>query len=189
MESNLYNRDNYVAKILPLSNEENKESCVKLLTHRNRHLLLCHNIYDDKYIQMAVESSNYILFHHRKENIEDIVGFALVALKKKAVDILLLCAAPNTEQFGNMIANSIYNFGIAKKYSRIYASPRTQQLRNTFLKYGFEHLRGMKDINEVLVKNINLLKFNRTNKTRKINRGRNNRVSNFQNFNNLDRKN
>lgn len=185
METNLYNRDNYVAKILPLSRDEDKDSCIHLLTRSNKHLLLCHNIYDDKYIQMAVESSDYILFHHRKGASEDIVGFALVALKKRALDILLLCAAPNTEQFGNMIANSVYNFGITKKYSRIYASPRTSQLRNTFLKYGFEHLRGMKDIDEVLVKNINLLKINRTNKTRKINRGRNNKVSNFTNLNRL----
>lgn len=103
---------------------------------------------------------------------EDIVGFALVAQKKHAIDVLLLCAIPSKERFGNMIAHSVYSFGITKRCNKIYASPRTPLLRKTFIKYGFEHLRGVEDIDEVLVKKIDLPSFIKTNKTRKVRRNK-----------------
>lgn len=174
MNRNLYNRDKYERKILPLSKEDDKISCLKLLTQSNKHLLLCHNLYSEEHINKIIEASDYIIFHHKKQNIEDIVGFALVKIigKKKVLDILLLCAIPNAEQFGNMIAHSVFTFALVKHCTKIYTSPRTSALRKTFVKYGFEHLRGVEDIDEVMVKYVELQEFQKTNKTRKVRRNR-----------------
>ena len=50
----------------------------------------------------------------------------------------------------------MYEFAIKKKCSKIYTSPRTDVLRKTFIKYGFEHLRGIRDYDEVLIKKIEI---------------------------------
>lgn len=75
------------------------------------------------------------------------------------MDILLLCAIPNAEQFGNMIVHSVFTFALVKHCTKIYTSPRTSALRKTFVKYGFEHLHGVEDIDEVMVKYVDLQEF------------------------------
>lgn len=157
MDSNYFYREgDYVLKILPVSRKDNKNSCHRLLTLGDKHLYLCHHVYDEKYINSVIESSNYLLYYHTKQNIEDIICFALVEINKKVYDIHLLCAIPNNQEFGRMIAYSVYEFAINKKCSKIYTAPRTDELRKTFIKYGFEHLRGIKDYDEVLVKKIEI---------------------------------
>jgi hypothetical protein len=162
MDTTLLNREDYILRVVPVSKEANKESCFKLLTFKNKHLLLCRNNYDDKYINSVIESSNYFVYYRVKENIEEIVCFALLKIYKNVCDILLLCAIPNTPQYGNMIAYAVYEFAISKKCNKIYTAPRTELLRNTFVKYGFEHLRGVKNYDEVLVKKITLSKYIKT---------------------------
>lgn len=155
MNTDRINRDDFVFKVIPINKEQNKNSCFRLLTLTNRHILLCHNTYDEKYIQSVIESSNYFLFYTTKHNINEILCFALVNITSKHVcDILLLCAIPNELQYGNMMAYSLQGFAIHKKCKKMYTMPRTELLRKTFIKYGFEHLRGVKNYDEVLVKRI-----------------------------------
>jgi hypothetical protein len=157
MNSNYFYREgDYVLKILPVSREDDKDSCHRLLTFGDKHLLLCHKVYDEKYINSVIESSNYILYYHTKQSSEEIICFALIEIRKKVCDIHLLCSIPNNQEFGRMIAYSVYEFAIKKKCNRIYTAPRTELLRKTFIKYGFEHLQGIKDYNEVLVKKIEI---------------------------------
>jgi hypothetical protein len=155
MNTDRINRDNYVFKTIPIVKEQNKNACFRLLTLTNRHILLCHNTYDEKYINSVIESSNYFLYYTTRDNINEILCFALVKITTKHVcDIMLLCAIPNELQYGNMLAYSLQGFAINKKCNKIYTSPRTELLRKTFIKYGFEHLRGIKNYDEVLVKHI-----------------------------------
>jgi hypothetical protein len=157
MNSNYFYREgDYVLKILPVSREDNKNSCHRLLTFGNKHLSLCHNTYSEKHINSIIESSNYLLYYHTKQSTEDIICFALIEINKKVCDIHLLCSIQNNQEFGKMIAYSVYEFAINKKCSKIYTAPRTDELRKTFIKYGFEHLRGIKDYDEVLVKKIEI---------------------------------
>lgn len=153
MNRHLYNRDGYERKVRPLGKEEDKAACLKLLTQTD---ILC---YSEDHMNKIIEASDYIVFHHRKQNVEDIVGFALVQYigKKKVLDILLLCAIPNAE---HTIVHSVFMFAVIKQCKKLYASSRTVILRKTFLKYGFEHLCGVRDIDEVLVKEIKLRKTN-----------------------------
>jgi hypothetical protein len=157
MNRNYFFRENeFVLKVVPVTKEENKNSCHRLLTFKNRHLPLYHNEYDEKYINSVIESSNYFLYYHTKQSIEEIICFALIEINKKVCDIHLICSIPNGQQFGSMIAYSVYEFAIKKKCNKIYTSPRTELLRKTFIKYGFEHLRGIKNYDEVLVKKIEI---------------------------------
>jgi hypothetical protein len=55
--------------------------------------------------------------------------------KGRLLNILLACAVPNKNKFGKMIANSLYNFAVKYKYPFLYVSPRTPELRRTFIKY------------------------------------------------------
>jgi hypothetical protein len=48
-----------------------------------------------------------------------------------------------------MIAYSILNFATRNKYLKFYVAPRTDDLRETFVKYGFERLRGIPGYDEV----------------------------------------
>ena len=155
MNTDRINRDDYIFRVIPITKEQNKNSCFRLLTITNRCILLCHNEYDEKYINSVIESSNYFLYYTSKQNINEIVCFALVKITNKHVcDILLLCTIPNELQYGNMIAYSVHGFAINKKCIKIYTAPRTESLRKTFIKYGFEHLRGVKNYDEVLMKRI-----------------------------------
>lgn len=167
--------------IRPLITEDDKADCYKFLTHSDKHLLLCRNTYTSKHINSIIEESDFIILHYM-DTIENIVGFALVKIMKKNVlDILLLCAIHNEERLGSMVAYSVYSFAVAKKCKKIYTAPRTSALRDTFMKYGFEHLRGVKDIDEVLVKEINPQIFSRVSKTLKINRRHTKRINNNKN--------
>ncbi len=90
------------------------------------------------------------------------------------LDIHLVCAIPNTERYGQMIAYFLYLFALNKKCTRMYTSPRTPKLRDTFIKYGFEHFIGVREIDEVLIKRLHVNTYVKTNKTRKSYRLKNN---------------
>jgi hypothetical protein len=157
MNSNYFFRENeYILKIIPVLRENNKNSCHRLLTFGDKHISLCHNLYSEKHINSIIESSNYFVYYHTKQSIEDIICFALIEINKKICDIHLICSIPNNQEFGRMIAYAIYEFAIKKRCNKIYTSPRTELLRKTFIKYGFEHLRGIKDYDEVLVKKVEI---------------------------------
>lgn len=135
---------------------------------------------------MIIDESDYIILHYI-DTIETIVGFALLKIIKNSVlDILLICAIQNEELIGNMVEYSVYMFAVSKKCKKIYTAPRTPVLRTSFMKYGFIHLRGVQDIDEVLVKQINPQVFSRTPKTLKIRRNTT-RFSNTNNNRNKDR--
>ena len=166
MNTNMLNRENYVLNIIPISKEDDKNSCFKLLTSSKRHIIICRNKYsDDKYINSVIESSNYFLYYHMKNNINEIISFSLVKINKKICDILLLCAMPNTNEYGKMMAYSVHGFAISKKCNKLYVAPRTEALRDTFVRYGFEHLRGVRSYDEVLVHHISSPKYTITPKT------------------------
>lgn len=168
MNTNFLNREKYKHMIQQLRTEDDKADCFKHLTFSNKHLSLCHNTYTSEHINMIIEESDYIILHYM-DTIENIVGFALLKMLKKGVlDILLVCAIQNEERLGSMVAYSVYSFAVSKKCKKIYTAPRTSALRKTFMKYGFEHLRGVQDIDEVLVKTINPQIFSRVSKTLKI---------------------
>lgn len=151
-------RIRYVEKILNITREEDKDSCLLFLTSKNKHLALCQGTYDDKFIQMAIEHSDYCIFYHDSSNLEGIVTFGLVKLRSKKrgkiLDIALVCAVKNEERFGQMIAFSLYHFALQKHCKFLYTSPRTPELRKTFIKYGFEPIHGKEGIDEVLEKEI-----------------------------------
>jgi hypothetical protein len=155
MNTNILDREKYKQMIRPLNTEDDKADCFKHLTFSNKHLLICHNTYTSEHINIIIEESNYVIWHY-VDTIENIVGLALVKiLKKNVLDILLVCAIHNEERLGSMVAYSVCSFALFKKCKKIYTAPRTHELRNTFMKYGFEHLRGVPNIDEVLVKQLN----------------------------------
>lgn len=168
MNTNLLDREKYKQVIRPLKTDEDKSDCLRHLTLSDKHVLLCRNTYSSEHINKIIEESDYVIFHYM-DTIETIVGFALLKILKNTVlDILLVCAIQNEDRIGNMIAYSVYSFAIVKKCKKIYTAPRTPDLRKTFIKYGFEHLRGVEDIDEVLCKKINLQTYTRVPKTLKI---------------------
>lgn len=173
-ESGILPSIKYIEKILPIQREEDKDFCLRFLTLENNHLDLCHKYYTNEYIKTIIESSDFVLFFHKKDEIKTIVAFALVRMMKKKkgniLNILLVCATPNKNKFGQMIAHSLYNFAIRKKCKYLYTSPRTAALRATFIKYGFEPIFGREGVDEVLEKEIeeNNISIIRANKTRKI---------------------
>lgn len=150
----------YVEKIMPFKTDEDKDACLRFLTINNNSLTLCHGYYDSEYINSLMEYSDYLIYVVSKENNKDIVGFALLNSKSKKkgkiLDILLLCAIPNKNKFGSMIAHSVYNFAVKNKYQFIYVSPRTPELRKTFIKYGFDCIHGIQGRDELLEKTIEL---------------------------------
>ena len=166
----------YVEKIMPISKEEDKDSCLRFLTNKDKHILLCQNTYNDKYINTVIEDSDYCLFFHTSNNPEDIVTFALVKMrskkKGKILEILLVCAVPNKKNFGRMISFSLFNFAIKKNCKFLYTSPRTPELRKIFIKYGFEPIYGKEGIDEVLEKEIEdtSISINKRGKTLKVKR-------------------
>jgi hypothetical protein len=170
MNTSTYDRDKYLLVISPLRTDDDRDACFRTLRSKENQTL-CQNIYSDKYIQCAIEQCDYVILRRTATNANIIVAFALVeVLNSKNLDILLACTIPNKERFGNMIAYDIYSFAVKKKYHELYTEPRTPELRSIFIKYGFEHFRGVKDFNEVLKKVIVLPTFNKVNKTRKTTR-------------------
>jgi hypothetical protein len=168
MNTNTLDREKYKQVICPLKTEDDKADCLRHLTLSDKHVLLCRNTYSSEHINKIIEESDYVILHYA-ETIENIVGFALLKiLKNNVLDILLVCTIQNEERLGNMIAYSVYSFAISKKCKKIYTAPRTAELRKTFIKYGFEHLWGVQDIDEVLYKKINLQTYTRVPKTLKI---------------------
>ena len=148
----------YIEKIIAIKSYEDKEACLRFLTINNNKLMLCHGFYNDEYINSIVEYSDYLIYFISQER--QTVAFALVKTKSKRkgkiLDILLVCAIPNKNKFGKMIAHSLYNFAINFKYLFLYVSPRTSELRKTFIKYGFESIHGREGDDEVLEKEIDL---------------------------------
>lgn len=189
MNSNYFYREGeYVLKNLPVSREDNKNSCHRLLTFGDKHLFLCHTTYSEKHINNIIESSNYLLYYHTKQSIEDIISFALIEINKKVCDIHLLCSIQNNQEFGRMIVFSVYEFAINKKCSKIYTAPRIDVLRKTFIKYGFKHLRGIRDYDEVLIKIIEIHVYKKIFFTQRRKRLSNTKKYKIQNIisNNID---
>lgn len=165
----------YIERITPIKTDEDKDACLRFLTINNNSSELCHRYYNVEHINSVIEYSDCLIYFVSKEN-NDIVAFALVKLKGKKkgkiLDILLACAIPNENKFGKMMANSLYNFALRYKYPFLYVSPRTPELRKTFIKYGFESIHGIEGVDEVLEKEIdmNILTINKRGKTQKIKR-------------------
>ena len=161
----------YIEKHIPIKTDEDKDACLRFLTISNTNL--CHGYYDDKYINSIIEYSDYLIFFSNQDRI---VGFALVKSmskkKGKILNILLACAIPNKKKLGKMLANSLYNFAVKYKYPFLYVSPRTPELRETFIKHGFESIYGREGVDEVLEKEIdmNILTITKRGKTQKIKR-------------------
>lgn len=161
----------YIEKHISIKNDEDKDACLRFLTITNTNL--CHGYYDAKHINSIIEYSDYLIFFSNQDRI---VAFALVKSmnkkKGKILNILLACAVPNKKKLGKMIANSLYNFAVKYKYPFLYVSPRTPELRETFIKHGFESIYGREGVDEVLEKEIeiNVLTINKRGKTQKIKR-------------------
>lgn len=73
----------YIEKILPIKTKEDKNFCYLFLTDKNKHTLLCRNLYTDKHINNIIESSNFIIFFHTQNDLENIVTFALLKFSNK----------------------------------------------------------------------------------------------------------
>ena len=150
----------YIEKIMPIKTEEDKDACLRFLTINNNMLTSCHTYYNVEYINSIMKYSDCLIYFISQENHKDIVAFALVKSKSKKkgkiLDILLACTIPNKNKLGRMIAHSLYNLAVKYNYLFIYVSPRTPELRKTFIKYGFESIHGMEGVDEVLEKEIDL---------------------------------
>lgn len=166
----------YIEKVISIKKEEDKDACLRFLTINNTILSLCHGYYSPEYINTIIECGDTLIYFHTKDNPNNILAFSLFQSKSKKkgklLNILLVCAIPNKLKFGRMIAYSLYNFAIKNKYPFLYCSPRTPELRKTFIHYGFESIHGIEGIDEVLEKEIemNIPKFNSTTKTLKVKR-------------------
>lgn len=162
----------YIERIISIKTEEDKDACLRYLTINNNSLTLCHKYYNAGYINSVIESSDCLIYFSSQDN--NIVAFALVKFnskkKGKILNILLACAIPNKNKFGRMLAYSLYNFAVKNKYPFLYVSPRTPELRKTFIKYGFESVHGIEGIDEVLEKEIDLHIpiFHKRGKTQKL---------------------
>jgi hypothetical protein len=146
---------NYVEKIIAIKTEEDRDACFRFLTMANVSEL-CHKFYNAEYINSIIEYSDCLIYFSNPTN--NIVAFSLVRFKSKKkgkiLDILLACAITNKDC--KMIAHSLYNFAVKYKYPFLYVSPRTPELRKTFIKYGFESIHGIEGVDEVLEKEIDL---------------------------------
>lgn len=165
MDTNLYNREKYTLVVLPLKMDNDKDACFRLL-QSNENKTLCHGVYNDKYLNAAIEQSDYIILRRLRNSPTIVVGFGLVQIRKSSkMDILLVCTIPNDERLGAMIAYDLFSFAKKKGYTTIHTSPRTPELRKAFLKYGFEHHTGVIDIDEVLKKKVITASLPKVNKT------------------------
>ena len=148
----------YNERIISIKTEEDKDACLRYITINNNSLILCHKYYNAEYIKSVIEYSDRFIYFSSQE--KNIVAFALVKFnskkKGKILNILLACTVPNENKFGRMLAYSLYNFAVKFKYPFLYVSPRTPELRKTFIKYGFESIHGVEGIDEVLEKEIDL---------------------------------
>lgn len=148
----------YIEKIIQIKTEEDKESCLRFLTLNNNITSLCHGFYNHEYINSIIEYSDCLIYYISQD--KHVVAFSLVKSKSKKkgkiLDILLVCTIPNKNKFGKMIAHSLYNFAVKYKYPFLYVSPRSSELRKTFIKYGFESIHGIEGVDEVLEKEIDL---------------------------------
>jgi hypothetical protein len=164
----------YIERIIIIKTEQDKDACLRFLTINNNSLTLCHTYYNDKYINSVMEDSDCLIYFSSQENIKHIVAFAFVKFnskkKGKILNILLACAIPNKNKFGSMLAYSLYNFAVKYNYRFLYVTPRTPELRKTFIKYGFESIHGKEGVDEVLEKEIDLdiPTINKRGKTQKI---------------------
>lgn len=172
MNTNLYDRDGFVLKELPIRTDEDRHACMRMLLAKDRHMTLCRSEYSEEHIRAYVEEGTAFLYYHPVGDIETMVCFAIVKQKKRVLDILLVCAAPNTQNFGTMIAYAIYAYAIVKKCKKLYAAPRTERLRATFMHYGFIHLRGVRGIDEVFEKTVTTMTIPRTKSTRRAGQNR-----------------
>jgi len=149
----------YIEKIIAIKTEEDRDDCFRFLTMANNASELCHKFYTAEYINSIIEYSDCLIYFSNP-NKPEIVAFSLVRFKSKKkgriLDILLACAITNKDKFGKMIAHSLYNFAVKYKYPFLYVSPRTLELRKTFIKYGFESIHGIEGVDEVLEKEIDL---------------------------------
>lgn len=168
MNTNLYDRDGFLLKILPIRSDADRYACLRLLLTKNRYQTLCHTEYSEEHIRTYVEDSTAFLYCHPVGAIEEILCFAILKHKKDVMDILLICAVPNDTKFGTMIAHAIYKYAVMNKCKRMRTTPRTEKLRNTFLRHGFVHLQGERGVDEVLVKPIRTLSIPQTNTTRRV---------------------
>lgn len=143
----------YIEKIMPIKTDEDKDASFRILTLSNT----LYEGHGDKRINSIIEYSDFLIYF---SNQDSIVAFALVKSmskkKGKVLNILLACSMPN-KKFGKMIADSLYNFAVKYKYPFLYVSPRTPELRKTFIKYGFESIYGREEVDEVLEKEIDTL--------------------------------
>lgn len=166
----------YIEKVIQIKTEEDKDACLRFLTLNNNSSTLCHKYYNTEHINSMIEYSDCLIYFVSEKSNTDIVAFALVKSrskkKGKILDILLACAIPNKNKFGKMIAHSLYNFAIKYRYPFLYVSPRTPELRKTFIKYGFESIHGIEGVDEVLEKEIDLTTYSlqQRGKTQKIKR-------------------
>jgi hypothetical protein len=166
MNTNLYDREGFQEKVVPIRTEEDRYACLKLLVGKHRHMTLCQSRYSEEHIKTIIEDSTALLYYHPVGAIEEIVCFALVAHRKPKLEIRLTCAVPNTQRFGNMIAYLIFSYAIQKRCKKMTCVPRTPQLRDTFLRHGFVHYHGTKGIDEVLEKQVAPLRIRPTRHTR-----------------------
>jgi hypothetical protein len=170
MNTNFFDRSKYKNSVLSLQTDDDKDSALRLLTFGNKHVDLCHNEYNEHFLNTVIQTAHKMILSRHIDN--TIVGFALLELrpKKKIIDILLVCAVPNEDRIGQMVAHTIFNFAVRSNYKKFYVAPRTNGLRDTFVRYGFEHLRGIPGYDEVFVKKIELQKYTPTAKTLKASR-------------------
>jgi len=151
--NNLTYNEIYREKIIPIITQEDKDTCSRILT-------LSNSLYKgdgNKHIHSIIEYSDFLIFY---SNQDSIVAFALVKSmskkKGKVLNILLACVVPKNN-FSKLLADSLYNFAVKYKYPFLYVSPRTPELRETFINYEFESIYGREGIDEVLEKEIDTL--------------------------------
>jgi hypothetical protein len=166
MNTNLYDREGFEEKVVPIRTEEDRYACLKLLVGKNRHMTLCQRLYSEEHIRTIVEDSTALLYYHPVGALEDMVCFALVAHRKPKLEIRLVCSVPNTQRFGNMIGYLIFSYAIQKKCKKLTCSPRTSELRATFLRHGFVNSYGTEGKNEVLEKQVSPLRIRPVRHTR-----------------------
>jgi hypothetical protein len=148
----------YIEQIVPFKTEEDKDACLRFLRNNNN-LTLSNKCSNTEYINQLQDYSDYLIYFVSKQNNKDIVAFAFLKSKSKKkgkiLDILLTCVIPNNN-FATLIAHSVYNFAVKNQYQFLYVSPRTPELRKTFIKYGFESIHGIEGRDELLEKTIEL---------------------------------
>ena len=167
MDTNRYNRDDYEKTLIAFLSEEDRYDCLRLLTNDNLHNYICRDTYIEKHLQTIIDSSSHFLCYRLKTDGKPIVGFALLKVRNLILDILLLCAIPNKDEIGTMVAFGVYNVAISKHCRRIVVAPRTPALRETFIRHGYTICHGIKDIDEVLERPVLVPTYSRTTTTRK----------------------